>query len=142
MQNYSIKGEIYLDTTLKNYEIINAYESIKSLLSIKGFSTKLNYNLNKNLIKLEPSYKTYVASEQLLIDKYALKNEDGSFKLDKNKQPEFDSNSLKKYMLEREELLNYEDNITLFKLSLSSFPDNIGEGIILRGIMFLIDENE
>jgi hypothetical protein len=136
-----VKGEINLKVTLKNYEIIEAVECIKNLLKKKGFSTRCNFILNKNLIKLEPSYKTYVNSELALVNKYATKKSDGTFEQDESGQPKFTTANFANYVKERNELIEYEDSVDIQKVNISEFPSDIGEGINLHGIMFMIDDD-
>ena len=44
---------------LTNIQIINAMQSIGEMLQLEDLSTKVNYNLNKNLLTFENVLKTY-----------------------------------------------------------------------------------
>jgi hypothetical protein len=141
-----MEGGFYLNKTLKNYEIINAIETIKQFLNLKDISTKLDYALNKNLLHLELPYKAYINSEVDLINKFALKDDQGKFITDQNNKPKFTPNNNHKLRFEQDELLNIENCVDIYSIKLSLFPDKLvndkGEKITLHNIMFLIDECE
>lgn len=126
---------------LKNYELIGAMQSIGEMLQLEDLSTKVNYALNKNLMKIEQSLKVYTKCENELLDKYALKDENKNFIIENN-EPKFAPNNKKEYLTKREELLNCEETIDIMDFKLSALPDKIGKGIKLHNIMFMIDDTE
>ncbi len=128
---------------LTNMQIINAMQSIGEMLQLEDLSTKVNYNLNKNLITLENTLKTYNKCNKELLDKYAIKNEDGSYKIDEDtNEVKFAPNNKKEYITKRDELLDCEEQVDIHTIKLSSLPDNIGKGNKLYNIMFMIDDDE
>jgi len=129
-----------MEVTLKNYEIIGGMQSINEMLQLDDLSTKVNYNLTKNHMRLEQSIKAYTKCEQELLDKYAIKDELGKFKID-NGEPKFAPNNKTEYLLKRDELLNMEDTVEILNIKLSSLPENIGKGNKLRNIMFMIEDD-
>ena len=132
-----------MDVSLKNIEIINAMQSIGEMLQLEDLSTKVNYNLNKNLITLENTLKTYNKCNKELLDKYAIKNEDGSYKIDEDtNEVKFAPNNKREYITKRDELLDCEEQVDIHTIKLSSLPDNIGKGNKLYNIMFMIDDDE
>ena len=131
-----------MDVSLKNIEIINAMQSIGEMLQLEDLSTKVNYNLNKNLMKLEDLLKTYNKCNKELLDKYAIKNEDGSLKIDEDtNEVKFAPNNKKEYITKRDELLSCEEQVDIHNIKLSSLPDNIGKGDKLYNLMFMIDDD-
>lgn len=128
--------------SLKNIQIISAMQSIGEMLQLEDLSTKVNYNLNKNLITFENALKTYNKCNKELLDKYAIKNEDGSFKIDEETNNiKFAPNNKKEYITKHDELLNYDENVTILNIKLSSLPDNIGKGAKLYNLMFMIEDD-
>jgi len=131
-----------MEVTLTNIKIINAIQSIGEMLQLEDLSTKVNYNLNKNLMSFENALKTYNKCNKELLDKYAIKNEDGSLKIDENtNEIKFAPNNKKEYITKRDELLECEETVDILNIKLSSLPDNIGKGIKLYNIMFMIDDD-
>lgn len=127
---------------LTNIQIINAMQSIGEMLQLEDLSTKVNYNLNKNLLTFENVLKTYNKCNKELLDKYAIKNEDGSLKIDENtNEIKFALNNKKEYITKRDELLSCDEQVDVHNIKLSSLPDNIGKGIKLYNIMFMIDDD-
>ena len=127
---------------LTNIQIINAMQSIGEMLQLEDLSTKVNYNLNKNLLTFENVLKTYNKCNKELLDKYAIKNEDGSLKIDENtNEIKFAPNNKKEYITKRDELLSFEEQVDVHNIKLSSLPDNIGKGIKLYNIMFMIEDD-
>lgn len=128
--------------TLTNIQIINAMQSIGEMLQLEDLSTKVNYNLNKNLITFENILKTYNKCNKELLDKYAIKNEDGSLKIDEDTgEVKFAPNNKKEYITKRDELLDCEENVDIINIKLSYLPDNIGKGNKLYNLMFMIDDD-
>lgn len=131
-----------MEKTLTNIQIINAMQSIGEMLQLEDLSTKVNYNLNKNLMKLEDLLKTYNKCNKELLDKYAIKNEDGSYKTDEDtNEVKFAPNNKKEYITKRDELLSCEEQVDIHNIKLSSLPDNIGKGNKLYNIMFMIEDD-
>lgn len=129
-----------MEVILKNYEIIGAMQSIVEMLQLDTLSTKVNYNLTKNHMKLEQSLKAYTKCENELLNKYAVKDENEKFIIENN-EPKFDPNSKKEYLTKRDELLSCEDTIDILSVKLSALPENIGKGNKLRSIMFMIEDD-
>jgi hypothetical protein len=129
------------EVTLKNIELIGAMQSINELLELDDLSTKVNYNLTKNYMKYEQSLKTYTKCEQELLNKYAIKDESGNFKIDENGEPKFAPNNRIEYFKKRDELLSVEDTIDILNIKISLLPEKIGKGKKLRNIMFMIDDD-
>ena len=128
--------------TLTNIQIINAMQSICEMLQLEDLPTKVNYNLNKNLITFENVLKTYNKCNKELLDKYAIKNEDGSLKVDENTgEVKFAPNNKKEYITKRDELLSCEEQVNIHTIKLSSLPDNIGKGSKLYNLMFMIEDD-
>lgn len=128
--------------TLTNIQIINAMQSIGEMLQLEDLSTKVNYNLNKNLITFENVLKTYNKCNKELLDKYAIKNEDGSYKIDEDtNEVKFAPNNKKEYIAKRDELLDCEEQVDIHTIKLSSLPDNIGKGNKLYNLMFMIEDD-
>jgi len=131
-----------MDLYLKNIQIINAMRSIEDMLQLDDLSTKVNYNLNKNLMTLENALKTYNKCNKELLDKYAIKNEDGSLKIDENtNEIKFAPNNKKEYITKRDELLECEESVSILNIKLSTLPDNIGKGNKLYNLMFMIEDD-
>lgn len=131
-----------MEVTLTNIKIINAIQSIGEMLQLEDLSTKVNYNLNKNLMSFENALKAYNKCNEELLDKYAIKNEDGSLKIDENtNEIKFAPNNKKEYITKRDELLECEEQVDIHTIKLSSLPDNIGKGIKLYNIMFMIEDD-
>ena len=127
---------------LTNMQIINAMQSIGEMLQLEDLSTKVNYNLNKNLITLENTLKTYNKCNKELLDKYAIKNEDGSYKIDEDtNEVKFAPNNKREYITNRDELLDCEEQVDIHTIKLSSLPDNIGKGNKLYNLMFMIEDD-
>ena len=127
---------------LTNMQIINAMQSIGEMLQLEDLSTKVNYNLNKNLITLENTLKTYNKCNKELLDKYAIKNEDGSYKIDEDtNEVKFAPNNKREYITKRDELLDCEEQVDIHTIKLSSLPDNIGKGNKLYNLMFMIEDD-
>lgn len=131
-----------MDIKLKNIEIIGAMQSIVELLQLETLSTKVNYNLTKNHIKLEQSLVTYTKCVNELLNKYAIKDESGKYIIDDNGNYKFAPNNKVEYISKHEELLNCEDTISILNIKLSDLPENIGKGSKLRSIMFMIEDEE
>ena len=125
---------------LKNIEIINVIDSINELMNEK-LPTKASWNISKNLRKLDISFKTYIELENKLVKEYALKDDNGEVLLDEGNQPKFAPNNKEKYLKERQELLNCEDEFDFLTINLSDLNNiNIKPSILFNLEFMIIDD--
>jgi hypothetical protein len=132
-----------MEIILKNYELLNAMGSVKSLLQIedKDFSVKAKWNLMKNMKKFESAYKIYSELDFALIKQYAIKDENGELKLDENNQPKFPPNNQKEYYTKREEVLSLDNTIDILLVKLSDLENHVPNGEILYHLEFMIEDD-
>ena len=124
---------------LKNIEVINIIDSINELMNEK-LPTKASWNISKNLRKLDASFKTYIELENKLVKEYAIKDDNGEIVLDNN-NPKFAPNNKEKYLKERQELLNCEDEFEFLTINLSDFNDiNIKPSILFNLEFMIVDD--
>lgn len=127
--------------TLKNYEIINAVNSLKELLQLDNLSTKVNWNLSKNFKLLLNSHEIFNECEANLLNKYVLRDDENKIRQDENGNPKFSPKMHNEYLIEHNELLQCEDNVNILTIKLSDFPDNIGRGMNLFNLDFMIEQD-
>ena len=124
---------------LKNIEIINIINSINELMNEK-LPTKVGWNISKNLRKLDASFKTYIELENKLVKEYAIKDDNGEIVLDNN-NPKFAPNNKEKYLKERQELLNCEDEFDFLTINLSDLNNINIKPSILFNLEFMIADD-
>ena len=129
-----------MEVKLKNYETISAINAIQELMSSK-LPSKVSWNLSKNFRKLNEAIKDFNACEQRLLKQYAIKDPTGEIKLDERQQftimPEF----ISIFNKERNEYLNYEDDIDIHIIKLSELANVEVSATALYGLDFMIEDD-
>jgi len=129
-----------MEIKLKNYEIISAINSMQEIMSVK-LPSKVSWNLSKNFKKLSEAIKDFNDFQYELLKQYAIKNQNGEVEFDENQQfkiiPEYVSNFNK----ERNDLLNFEDTLTIHIIKLSDLENIEVSTTALYGLDFMIDDD-
>lgn len=130
---------------LKNIAIINAMQSINELVNL-NLPIKASWNIAKNTKKIESAFNTFAECENQLIQKYAIKDENGEVKVDENNQYKIAPKLVGKFNEERSELLSCDSDIDILKVNLSDLIGDDNENKIkpstLFNLYFMINEDE
>lgn len=113
---------------------------IKELMQVKDLDIKVSWNIMKNVEKLENVVKRYSTLEKELVEKYALKDDDGNIKLDDNNQPKFPPRT--EFYKKQNELLECEETIDVNVIKLSDLNGSGLSPATLYNFKFMIDESE
>lgn len=127
-----------MQITLKNIEIITAFNSAKDLMNVKDVPVKVSWNITKNIKKIEKAFKVYAELEQKLIQEYALKDDEGAIKVDENNQPKFPPRS--EYYVKQSELLDCEETFELLTIKLEDLEKCSLSPATLYSLDFMIEE--
>lgn len=127
-----------MQITLKNIQIINAFNSASEIMQVKGVPIKTSWNITKNIKKIEKAFKIYAELEQKLIQEYALKDDDGKIKVDNNNQPKFPPRS--EYYSKQAELLECEDTFELMAIKIDDLESCNISPATLYNLEFMIEE--
>jgi hypothetical protein len=129
-----------MEITLKNYEIINAYNSASELMKVKNLPIKASWNITKNIKTIELIFQSFVTLEQNLIKEYAIKDDNGNIKSDDNNQPKFPPHS--EYFTKHAELVACENVLDILTVKLSDLEKCDISPSILYNFTFMIDDAE
>lgn len=128
--------------TFKNYEILNKRDALRGLVQI-DLPVKTSWNIGKNIKKFDAALKAYAEFESGLVDKYALKDENGNVRFDQNNQPKFGVGNRDKFNKEQTELLNCEETLDLLTINLSDLiGNNIKPALLLDLEFMIVDDTE
>jgi hypothetical protein len=130
-----------LEKTLRNIEVLNTIQSLKNILQVKDLSMKTNWNLVKNMKKLENILNMYIEREKELVNEYALKDEDLKIRFDDNKEPKFATKMKSEYLHKRDELLGCENVMDFLTVKLSSLESHGIAGADIFNIEFMIEND-
>jgi len=113
-------------STIKNSEVLSLFESINMLeMSKPNLPVKIFYANSKNRTKLQNLYKNINDSRFKLLDEYGIKDEKSQigYKLDKDGRTFLfkDDNSKDKFSKELEPILEIENNVDFFKITIDEF---------------------
>lgn len=129
-----------MEIKLKNYEIISAINSMQEIMSTK-LPSKISWNLSKNFKKLNEAIKDFNDFQYELLKQYAFKDSNGEIELDEKQQftiiPEFES----KFAKERNDLLNFEDTLSIHTIKISDLDGIEVSPTALYGLDFMIDDD-
>lgn len=137
--------------TLKNFELLNTYLSMKELMKTK-LPVKTGWNLSKNATTIERLLKTLQETEASLIDMYAEKDADGNAIYVNANNVKLKEECKKMYSEEYQELMDCENELDLLTIKLDDLiytKNEKGEQIlreiepsILHSLSQLIDDSE
>jgi len=132
-----------MQITLKNIEIINAIQSIGELIDlVLPFQT--SWDITKNAKKIESIFKIYAECEQNLIQKYAIKDENGGVRTDEHNQYKIAPKLVTEFNDKRNELLNCENEIDIKIIKFTDLIDEENKNKIkpaaLYNLYFMIEE--
>lgn len=130
-----------MEIKLKNYEIISAINSMQEIMSVK-LPSKVSWNLSKNFKKLNEAIKDFNDFQYELLKQYAIKDPNGEIKLDENQQFAIISEFESKFTKERNDLLNFEDTLSIHTIKLSDLETIEVSPTALYGLDFMIDDTE
>lgn len=122
-----------------NIEIINAIKSLKELMQVKLSNIKVSWNIMRNYESLENVFNRYSKLESDLVDKYALKDDEGKVRFDENNLPKFPPRT--EFYEKQKELLECEETINIIQIKLSDLENSGLSPIDLLNLKFMIDEN-
>lgn len=94
-----------------------------SIIAKKQLPVKVSYAIAKNISKIEKELKIYEEERLKLLEKYAVKDEDGKVVIEKNKI-KIDENKRDSWEKEINELLEIEVDINMHKFKLE-YLDNL-----------------
>lgn len=101
---------------LTNRKIVNDAIFLGSL-SQKQLPIKISYALAKNIAKIEKELEIYNSERQKLLDKYAVKGENGENVIDVNNQLKIDDKNMSNWNESISELLDIEIEIDIHKFN-------------------------
>lgn len=137
--------------TLKNFELLNTYLSMKELMKYK-LPVKPGWNLSKNATTIERLLKTLQETESNLIDMYAEKDADGNAIYVNANSVKLKEEFKKMYSEEYQELMDCENELDLLTIKLDDLiytKNEKGEQVIreiepsiLHSLSQLIDDSE
>lgn len=129
-----------MEIKLKNYEIISAINSMQEIMNTK-LPSKTSWNLSKNFKKLDEAIKDFNEFQYELLKQYAIKEANGEIKFDENQQftiiPEYKT----KFNKERNDLLNFEDTLSIHSIKLSDLENVDISPTTLYGLDFMIEDD-
>lgn len=129
-----------MNITLKNFEIINAFNSASELMQCKDIPFKVSWNIMKNIKQIENAFKTYVEMEKKLIQEYAIKDDSGNIEVDDKNQPKFPSHS--DYYIKRSELLECVNTLDLSSIKPVDLENCNISPATLYSLEFIINDDE
>jgi hypothetical protein len=131
-----------LKKTIKNIEIISITQAIGELMTVK-LPMKTSWNLNKNMKKFTEAMNDYNEFDKKLLEKYAIKDEEGKVKIINNKcniPPKY----IDEFNQKKNELLSMETEIDYLTIQLD-VDDLASKGVeittaTLFNLEFMIEE--
>lgn len=106
-----------MQITIKNYEILNIYNSLNVLAS-KKLPISVSWSLTKNINGVKNMLEIFLKAENSLIAEYAIKK-DNVVIFKENGQPEIQPKYQEAFIKEHNELLHCENEVTLIPINLS-----------------------
>lgn len=103
---------------LTNRKIVNDANFLGALTN-KQLPIKISYAIAKNISKIEKDLELYNKEKQKLVDKYCIKDEKGSNKIDENNQLKIADENLDDWNKSINELLDIEIDIDIHKFSIN-----------------------
>lgn len=137
--------------TLKNFELLNTYLSMKELMNTK-LPIKTGWNLSKNATTIERLLKTLQETEVKLIEMYAEKDDEGNALYINANQVKIKEEFKKTHTEEYKELMDCENELDLLTIKLDDLiytKNEKGEQVlreiepsILHSLTQIIDDSE
>lgn len=106
----------------------------------KELPVKVTFAINRNKVKLESLYKDFLKNKENLLNKYAMKDKDGTLSVKDNNYVFENDEIKKKFIDEVNELLDYEEELDLKKISLREIEHLSMTSNELAAIDFMINE--
>lgn len=128
-----------MKVNLKNYQIVSAMESIQELMR-ERLSTKVSWNLTKNLRKLSESMSDITDVEQKLVLQYGVKDENGSV-ISEDGRFQLKEDCAEEFTKQRVELFNCENEIDIHMIKLSDLSRVEVSGDVLLALEFMIEDD-
>lgn len=128
------------EITTTNEKFIIAFKTLDLLLHTTELSRQVNWNLSKNLDKLESFYKRYTKHQTELLNKFVLFDENNKIRTNENGEPRFAPQKRNEYLVALTELLECEETIDLLIIKFTDLPEVLSKGISLSHIAFMIDD--
>ena len=114
---------------MKNKDIFKLYEGLCGLEQMK-FKPKTTFILTKNKLQLEPLYKIIIECQRQIWEQFGEKRKDDTFFIPNEK-----INDATKAM---EDLMNLQNEVTLDKIEINDFGDEIISIELLEKLMDII----
>lgn len=124
---------------LSNEKMLSSISVLKSL-SVMELPVKVSYAIAKNINKLDSELKTYEAERSKLIDKYALKDEQGQVKADDKGQITFKECCKELWDKDIRELLAIENEIDIHNFNINLLENYNMSANELICIDYMIEE--
>ena len=123
--------------TLK--QLVLAHNTIKELNTTKGLKGSVAYKIAKNYKLIEDEMEPYLKTEQAVVQKYALKDDNGEYRVSNN-QYLFSTQDIETVQNELNEIQTEEVEIDIKTISLDDLEDVGLSGEQLINIEFMLGE--
>lgn len=134
-----------INITLTNKEVVNIMQSIGDLASL-NLPVHASWNIAKNTKKFTSIFETFAECENQLIQKYAIKDEEGDVRVFENNQYKIAPKFVSQFNSDRLELLDCENTINIHPVNISDLLNDENTNKIkpstLLNFEFMISEGD
>lgn len=126
-----------MDMKIKNSVILNSTTALKELMDCPDIPIKVSFKLIKNVKKIDEALETYNAANKKILEKYGEKRDDGNLNFDKDGNIKIIN--IDKYVEDRNELLEMENDIDIDVIKVEEFTIDRIKPSLLLAIDYMID---